>query len=107
MINRRSFIKSTATIGGIDALAIVDNRQTGCIKGVNPPANFDYAAPFTEMALLGMVAICRSWVALKPTSTFTHSTITIRNSCRQQSKFNDKKIKIPRVYYLGIFCFYA
>ena len=30
----------------------------GCIKGVNPPANFDYAAPFTEMALLGMVALC-------------------------------------------------
>ena len=27
-----------------------------CLKGVNPPANFDYAAPFTELALVGMVS---------------------------------------------------
>ncbi len=30
----------------------------GCLTGKQPLANFDYAAPFTEMALLGMVALC-------------------------------------------------
>ena len=35
-----------------------------CLAGKNPPANFDYAAPFTEMALLGMVAICTPEVPL-------------------------------------------
>lgn len=30
----------------------------GCLTGVNPPASFDYACPYTEMALLGMVALC-------------------------------------------------
>ena len=29
-----------------------------CLDGKQPTANFDYAAPFTEMALLGMVALC-------------------------------------------------
>ena len=29
-----------------------------CLDGKQPEANFDYAAPFTEMALLGMIAIC-------------------------------------------------
>jgi predicted dehydrogenase len=29
-----------------------------CLEGKQPPANFDYAAPFTEMALLGMIALC-------------------------------------------------
>jgi len=29
-----------------------------CLEGKQPPANFNYAAPFTEMALLGMAAIC-------------------------------------------------
>jgi len=29
-----------------------------CLEGKQPMGNFNYAAPFTEMALLGMVAIC-------------------------------------------------
>ena len=28
-----------------------------CLKGEQPPANFEYAAPFTQMVLLGMVSI--------------------------------------------------
>lgn len=28
-----------------------------CLKGVQPMGNFNYAAPFTEMALLGMIAL--------------------------------------------------
>lgn len=35
-----------------------------CLAGKQSMANFDYAAPFTEMALLGMIAICTPEVPL-------------------------------------------
>ncbi len=35
-----------------------------CLEGKKSPGGFDYAAPFTEMALLGMIAICNPEVPL-------------------------------------------
>ncbi len=36
-----------------------------CLQGKNPPANFAYAAPFTQMALLGMVAMTQRGTPIK------------------------------------------
>ena len=53
-----------------------------CVAGVNPPANFDYSAPFTEFALLGMVSALLPGRELK----YDSSTMTFPN-CPEANAF--------------------
>ena len=60
-------MKEIAKSGGLPKQTVARSIAPGnphkewalcCLEGKQPMGNFNYAAPFTEMALLGMVAIC-------------------------------------------------